>query len=77
MSTATITKKEYTHLLKRQEKIEEELDVVKKILRAEAEEVHIKPTVLKRWERISRDLDRGKGRSFSSLKEMRGWLKSL
>lgn len=73
----TITQKEYQHILRRQEKMEAEFDVVKKILAAEIQEEKIRPAVLKRWERISRDMDQGKGRAFSSVKEMRQWLRKL
>lgn len=77
MATVTITKKEYGILLKRQEKIEEELDIMKKALLIESDEGKIYPSVLKRWEKISRGLDYGKGRSFVSAKDMKKWLKSL
>ena len=43
----------------------------------EAEEENIRPVVLRRWEKISRDLDRGRGRSFDSAKEVKKWLKHL
>ena len=73
----TITQKEYKNIILRQDKIEEELDILKKIMKTEIGEEQIRPVVLKRWERISRDLDQGKGRRFSSLGEMRRWLKNL
>lgn len=72
-----ITKKEYQHLVKRQEKIEEELNVMKRILWIESDEEKIRPAVLKRWEKISRDMDRGKGRVFTSVSEMKKWLENL
>ena len=77
METVTIPKKEYQGLIKRQEKIEAELDIVKKILHYETDEKQIKPAVLKRWEKISRDMDKNRGRSFSSLKDMKKWLQNL
>ena len=73
----TITQKDYQRLLRRQDKIEAELNLVKKVVHEQVEEERIHPKILKRWERISRDLDRGKGRSFSSLFEMKRWLKNL
>ena len=39
------------------------------------DEVEIKPAALARWEKISRDLDAGKGLAFFSASKMRGWLK--
>jgi len=77
MITVTIPKKEYRNLIRRQERVEEELDILKKVVRREIQEQQIVPSVLKRWERISHDLDRGKGRSFSSAREMERWLKHL
>lgn len=73
----TITQKEFKHLIRRQGRVEQELEVLKKIVRQEVDETQIRPAVLKRWERISRDIDRGKGRVFDSAAEMRSWLKSL
>lgn len=77
METVTIPKKEYLNLIKRQEKIEVELDTVKKILRYETDEKQIKPAVLKQWEKISHELDKGRSHSFSSLKDMKKWLQNL
>ncbi|MEK9171862.1 MAG: hypothetical protein AAB782_01350 [Patescibacteria group bacterium] len=72
-----ITSREYKHLLRRQERIERELGVLSEVIKQEAGEALIRHAVLKRWERISRDLDQGRGRSFSSPVEMRRWLKQL
>ena len=77
MVIATITKKEYEVLLKRQEKVEEELGIMKKVLWIVSDEEKIRPSILKRWEKISHRLDSGEGRSFTSAKEMKKWLKSL
>lgn len=73
----TITQKEYTNLVRRQERVEAEIGVLKKIVRDEITGSEIKPVVLRKWERISRDLDRGKGRSFASGKAAQKWLKSI
>ena len=73
----TLIQREYKNLLRRQEKIEKELGVVKEILRRETNDEQIRPSVLRRWERMSRQLDSGRGRSFSSITEMKKWLKSL
>lgn len=77
MNTVTIPKKEYESMIQRQQKFEEELSVVKSLLKQEIEEEQIKPSVLKRWEKISRDMDRGKGYFFSSPKEALNWLKNI
>ncbi|MBI3420877.1 MAG: hypothetical protein HY006_02335 [Candidatus Sungbacteria bacterium] len=77
MQTITIPKKEYQGIVRRQAKIEQELRAVRKVLRREIDEAEIRPAVLSRWEKISRDLDDGKGLAFSSVSKMRDWLKSL
>lgn len=77
MNTVTISKKEYETLMRRQRKVEEELDVVKSLLKQEIIEEQIKPSVLKRWERISRDMDIGViGHVFRSVQDMKTWLKN-
>ena len=77
MNTVAISKKEYKTLLQRQRKVEEELDIVKSLLKQEIEEEQIQSTVLKRWERISHDLDRGQKHIFSSTKSVLAYLKHL
>ncbi len=77
MNTITIPKKAYESMIQRQQKFEEELSVVKSLLKQEIGEEQIKPSVLKRWERISREMDRGKGYFFSSQKKAVDWLKKF
>ena len=72
----TITQTEYKKLVQRQDRVEKELHTLKEVVRKETEE-YINPLATKRWERISRDLDNGKGRTFSSIKKMNQWLKNL
>ena len=72
-----ITEREDKNLVQRQAKVEGDLNILKKIVLLEAEEENIRPVVLRRWEKISRDLDRGRGRSFDSAKEVKKWLKHL
>jgi hypothetical protein len=76
MATITIPKKEYQNIIQRQSLLEKEMSFLRKIL-FEMDEINIKPSVLRRWERISRELDSGQGRSFSSFREMKGWLRNL
>lgn len=64
-------------MVRRQERIEHELGVLREVVKQEAGETLIRPAILKRWELISRDVDQGKGRAFKSVKEMRNWLKKL
>jgi len=76
MTTVTIPKKEYQSLARRQILVEKEIAFLNKVV-FETEESFIRPATLRRWERLSRTLDRGAGRSFNSVKEMRRWLKAL
>lgn len=76
MATITIPKSEYQNLIQRQFHIEKELNLLKKILTQDNEN-YIYPYVLKRWENISHNLDQNKGRSFTSVKIMKEWLKSI
>lgn len=71
-----IAQKEYKNLLKRQEKVEAELDFLKKMVLTD-EEKFIKPSALKKWDRISHDIDSGKGRIFNSITEMKNWQKKF
>jgi len=64
------------YLLKRQDKVEAELDFLKKMVLAD-DEKFIRPSILKRWEQISNDMDNGKGLFFDSVIEMKNWLKNL
>jgi Iap family predicted aminopeptidase len=77
MNTMTIPKKEYQTLVQRQKRFEEELKVMRSLLEQEINEERIKPSALKRWERISKDMDQSKGYFFSSSKEALAWLKNL
>lgn len=77
MATITVPKKELQDFIKRQSVIEQKLDMLKRIMEDEIGEAYIRPSALRRWERISRDLDSGKGRIFHSVNQMRQWLKDL
>jgi hypothetical protein len=77
MATVTIPQKEYKNLVKRQSRIEEELAVLREVVKEQAGDELIRPAILKKWERISGDLDRGQGRVFKSQKEIKAWFKNL
>jgi len=77
MPTLATPRTEYNELLKRQRKFEEEFNVLKAVVQDEIEESRIRPSVLRRWDRISRDLDKGQGYIFSSTKDALRWLKNL
>lgn len=72
----TITQNEYKTVLKRQDKMEAELNFLKQLVLND-EEKFIKSSVLKKWERISQGIDKGKGRVFNSISEMKNWQKKF
>lgn len=73
-----ITQQQYKNLVERQEEVEREINVLKNVMRQTVtEEDLINPVMLQKWEKISRNLDKGRGRSFSSLQKMRKWLSDL
>ena len=68
--------KEYQAIIQKQSLIEKELAFLKKSF-LEFDEINIRPFAMRRWERISRNIDKGNGRSFTSAKKMKEWLKNL
>ena len=73
-----VTQQQYKNLVERQEEVERELTILKNVLRQTViEEDLISPVTLRKWEKISVRLDRGKGHSFFSLQKMRKWLTDL
>lgn len=75
-STVTIDRKAYQELLKKQASIEAEVFVLKEAV-LELSKNEIKPAVVKRLESQSRILDKGGGRRFLNLKELKTHLKNL
>ena len=59
MNTTTLQKKEYKDLVRRQSRVEKELAMLSEVIKQQAEDGLIRLSTLKKWERISRDLDRG------------------
>ena len=56
--------------------LERKLDVLVRQIFS-SDESNIRPEILRRWDKISQDLDRGKGKKFSSVKEVKNWLKNI
>ena len=77
MNTTTLQKKEYKDLVRRQSRVEKELAMLSEVIKQQAEDDLIRLSTLKKWERISRDLDRGRGRVFNSRKEVKSWFKNI
>ena len=76
MSTITIPIKEYKQSIQIQKTILSRLDFLQKII-FESSKDEINPTKMKRLERISLDLDNGKGRRFSSFSSFKSYLRDL
>ena len=72
----TVTTRQLNNLFRRQEKMEKELSLLKETVLTDADR-YIRPEVLKKWERISHDMDMQKGRSFASISAMRKWLMGI
>lgn len=64
-------------MIRRQDRVEHELAILRDVVKEQAEDDLIHPSVLQKWERISKDLDRGKGIVFKSQKEVKAWFKNL
>ncbi len=75
-STVTIDKKIYQELLKKQTGIETEVSILKEAV-LELSKNEIKPAVIRKLESQSRILDKGGGRRFFNLKELKIHLKNL
>lgn len=75
MNGFLIPKTEYRKLLQTQKELFSRINRLEKII--EELELEVKPSVLKRWEKQSKLIDQGKGKTFKSMKEFREHLKSL
>ena len=73
----TITQKEYKEIIYRQDKLEKAFKAIRQIVDSEFDDDRIKPSALRKWEKISRELDNGKGHFFNSQEDARKWLKTL
>ncbi|MEK9209433.1 MAG: hypothetical protein AAB926_01225 [Patescibacteria group bacterium] len=76
MTTITISKNEYLKIIKTQEKLEEKLDLLQKMFKEEIQD-EIRPEYVKKLDRIDAEIDKGKGVKFSSISEMKKYLRSL
>ena len=76
MNTVTLPKNEYMQILETQEKLKEDLARLENAVSFIAQD-EVSPTYLKRLEKISRGLDVGKGKRFSSVSAVRKYFKSL
>ena len=72
-----LAQKEYKEIIERQDKLEAAFEAIRKIVDSEFDDERIKASALKKWEKISRELDSGKGTFFNSPEDARKWLKTL
>jgi hypothetical protein len=76
MTTITIPKKEYQDVIRGQRDILSRLDFLQKVV-IETSRDEIDPRVILRLEKISSNLDKGKGKRFSSITSFKNYLKKL
>ncbi len=73
MTTITIPIKEYKQSIQMQKSILSRLNLLQKVV-FESSKDEIDSSVLKRYEKISTDLDNGKGKKFSSFSSFKKYL---
>lgn len=76
MTTVTIPKNEYLKIVETQEKLREKLDLLQKMFEEEIQE-EIRPEYAKKLDRISADLDKGRGVRFLNAREAKKYLRNL
>ena len=76
MTTITIPIKEYKQSIQMQKNILSRLDLLQKVI-FESSKDEVNPSVMKRLERISFDLDNNKGKKFSSISSFKNYLRNL
>jgi hypothetical protein len=72
----TIPIKEYKQSIQMQKSILSRLDFLQKIVFENSKD-EINPSLMKRYEKISFDLDNDKGKKFSSISSFKNYLKNL
>ena len=76
MTTITIPKTEYKEIIKTQEKLSQKLDLIQRMI-IELIRDEINSQYSKKINRLSQEIDQGKGIKFSNLREMKKYLNSL
>ena len=76
MNTITIPIKEYKQSIQIQKNILSRLDLLQKVVFENSKD-EINSSTMKRLEKISLDLDNGKGERFSSFSSFKNYLKKL
>jgi len=76
MSTATISRTEYSTLLRNQKRLEVKVSYLQSLV-TELSEDEISPAYAKKLEKISKSMDEGKGRKFKTYASFEKYLKNL
>lgn len=76
MATVTFSQKQYGVLLKRQAAVQNEIMRLKKIMKELAQD-EVQPSVLKRLNARSLDIEKGAGKKFSNIKAFKQYLRAL
>lgn len=72
-----IPKTEYKKMLQSQEKMQSQIEDLRKFVIETMRKEEVSPSVIKRLEKISRSLDKGKGKSFNSTPSFKSYLRCL
>ena len=75
MNTITIPKTEYRKLVQTQKELMSQFEKLEKIIKES--EPEIRPSVLRRWERISKEMDKSRSIRFKSVKEVKDFFRNL
>ena len=76
MPTITVDRKTINNLIKKQEATNREIRVLKDIIFEIAKD-EIRPTVVKRFSKISKELDKNRGRRFGSFSAFKTYIRNL
>ncbi len=76
MTTITIPKSEYTKIIKTQNELKKRVDFLQKKFEEEILD-EVTPNYVRKLERISAGMNKGKGVKFSSASDMRKYLDNL
>lgn len=77
MQLVTIPKTEYNRILQNQEELRSEVSALRKALLTDEDDWKLKPSVKRRLDRLSKELDEGRGRRFKNIKEFSKYLRNL
>lgn len=75
-STITLDRKDYRELLRKQTSIEREVSTLREAV-LELSKDELRPAVVNRLEKQSGILDKGGGRRFSSMKDLKVYIKNI